>query len=476
MNWSDESITRRQALNSGGRLLGLSALGLLVPSSLSLAGPAAKTEFNVLKYGARGDGKTLDTVAIQRAIDAAAAKGRGSRVVVPGKRKYLVGTLQLRSNIDFHLADDAELVISTDPKHYKNGAVILAEGAQNLHLSGTGKLNGRALDFMDHYEKENEWWIPKEWRPKMFILTECRGLEIRDITFAEAPEWGLHMLGCEQVLVDNLKVRNHLDVPNCDGIDPDHCRDVEIKNCHIVCGDDAVVVKATRQAKDYGPSARIVVKDCVLETQDSGVKIGTETTSDVHDVRFENCEIKTSCRGLTIQLRDSGNVRDILFKDIKFVSRYHSDPWWGRGEAISFTAIPRTPETKVGQISNIRVENVTGRAENSIRVQGMPNSRVQNVTLKNVEVTFDRWTKYKGGLFDNRPTKVIADIEKHGTPGISLRHADNITLEDCRVKWGKNVPDYFTHAVEAVNVKGLNLRDFEGKAAYPERLEAVVQA
>jgi len=75
---------------------------------------------------------------------------------------------------------------------------------------------------MKRYDKENEWWLPADFRPKMFVLTGCKDLEIRDITFGDAPEWGLHMIGCEHVLVDNLKIRNLLDVPNCDGIDPDH--------------------------------------------------------------------------------------------------------------------------------------------------------------------------------------------------------------------------------------------------------------
>src|ERR1700693_4620535 len=106
------------------------------------------------------------------------------------------------------------------------------------------------------------------------------------------------MVGCEHVLVDRLKIRNHLDVPNCDGIDPDHCRDVEISNCDIVCGDDAIVIKSTREAAGQGACSNIVVKNCVLETKDSGLKIGTETVDAIHDVRFEDCEIKSGCRGL----------------------------------------------------------------------------------------------------------------------------------------------------------------------------------
>lgn len=428
---------------------------------------------DVTKYGAKGDGKTLDTKAIQKAIDKAAKLGNGTKVLVPTNHQYLISTLVLKSNIEFHLKGNAQLLVSTNKEDYLVEGSLIANDVQNLKISGTGSINGRALEFMTHYDTIKEIWMPMKWRPRLLLLTKCKDLKITDISIEKAPFWSVHMLGCENVLIDRIKIRNNLDVPNCDGIDPDHCRNVEIRNCEISCGDDAIVVKATQQEIDYGPSANIWVHDCKLETQDSGVKIGTETTQDIYNVVFERCEIKSSCRGLTIQLRDEGDVYDIVFKDINFLSKYHSNPWWGRGEAISLTAIPRNPETKIGRIHNVKIENIKGTAENSIRINGTKESRISDIRLQNVDVTLNRWTKYPGNVFDNKPTKAYEPIEKHDTPGISIRFTDRIVVENCSIAWGNNIPDYFSNAIQAVESTGIEIIKFKGEAANPSKYKAI---
>ena len=241
------------------------------------------------------------------------------------------------------------------------------------------------------------------------------------------------------MLVDRVTVNNRLDVPNDDGIDPDHCRNVEIRDCQLTGGDDAIVVKSTRQPEDFGDCAGIHVQDCVIRTQDAGLKIGTETTGAIHDVLFERCRILSSSRGLCIQLRDEGSISNVVFRDIRLVARYHSAPWWGRGEAISFTAIPRTADTTLGRLQDVLVQNVSGRAREQRAHQrhAAKPHRQRQVGQVRLQIR-SAWTKYAGGVYDNRPTKVLPALENHACDGFNLRFVDGVNLADCSVDWGSS--------------------------------------
>jgi polygalacturonase len=432
--------------------------------------------FDVRDFGATGNGLSLDTAAIQRTIDAASAAGGSAQVLLRGGSKYLVGSLQLKSNIDFHLADDATILACPEPTAYvgDGSGILMADGAVGLKITGTGNIDGQAMKFVGAYSKTDERWEPLAFRPRMFSLRACKDLEVSGISFGHSPNWGLHLLGCERVLVDKVTIRNYMDVPNCDGIDPDHCRDVEIRNCDIVSADDAIVIKTSDQKIDYGPSYNIVVKDCRVTSRDAGLKIGTETFQDISKIRFERCVVVNGGRGPTITHRQPGNIWDIEFNDIHVTAEHHAARWWGWGEAVNISVRPRVTGGKVGTLRDVRLRNIRGRAENSVRIDGTPDNLIQDVLLENIDVTIDKWTDYPGGRFDNRPTPSgVEGLEPHNTPVFSLRNAERVLVKDCHARWGNNRQSYFGSALEAENVKELKIEHFEGIASDPVKNKAI---
>jgi len=461
MSSQSDRLSRRSFLSRAA--YGLASAALL-PRRI-FAAPAK--DFDVRSYGAVGDGVTVDTTAIQRAIDAAAAQ-RG-RVLLPGGKRFLTGALLLPSAVDFHLADDATLLANPDAKDYAaHPGLLNASGAVSLKISGSGMIDGQAMQFMTTYSEKDERWEPKAFRPRMFSLERCTDLEISDIMFGHSPNWGMHMLGCERVLVDGVRIRNYMEVPNCDGIDPDRCRDVEIRNCDIVCADDGIVIKTSDQREDYGTCRNIVVKDCIVTSRDSGLKIGTETFGDISKVLFERCKVISGGRGPTITHRQKGNIQDIEFRDIEVTAEHHAARWWGWGEAICISARPRSAEGSVGYLRNIRLRNIRGRAENSVRIDGQPDQPIEGVLLENIDMTIDKWTFYPGAHFDNRPTMPgVEGLEEHDTPVFSIRNANDVTIKDCVARWGSNRQPYFSNVLQAEHVRGLKIEGLSGAAAFP---------
>lgn len=122
---------------------------------------------------------------------------------------------------------------------------------------------------------------------------------------------------------------------------------------------------------------------------------------------------------------------------------------------------------------NIRVVNVRGVAENSVRVDALGGARISDVTFDNVHVTLARHTRYPGSVYDNRPTKVAEPIEPHGTCGISVRHADRVAFRSSSIRWGPNPPDYYTHMLEAKDAPALDIAGLSGTSAHPEKFAAI---
>ena len=376
----------------------------------------AQTKYDVTTFGAKGDGRTDDAASIQRAIDQCSLEG-GGRVLLPRNHTFLSGPLQLKSNVELHLEATATLKANPDEAIYRLSAFgenrgegmlwLWAKDAQNISITGRGTIHGNGIAFMgseldDSYELKPLADPTFDPRPHVLTLTAVKNLTIRDVTIREGAYWTVHLIGCDEAVIDGIQLLNNLKIRNGDGIDLDHSRNVRISNCHITSGDDCICLKNRREFEQYGSSHDIVVTNCVMSSRSCAVKIGSENMDSIYNVLIDNCVITRSNRGLGIQNRDEGTVSDVLFSNIQMDCRLWSDVWWGKAEPIYVTSYPRANgnhkdanwrfpkgETvgRCGQVSRIRFSNIYATSENGCFIGCDEVGRIDKVSFDNVRVS-----------------------------------------------------------------------------------------
>ena len=392
----------------------------------------AQTCYDILSFGAKGDGVTDDAMAIQKAIDRCSAEG-GGIVLLPRNHVFLSGPIELKSQVELHLEATATLKANPDERIYRLSAFgenrgegmlwLWAKDAENISITGKGTIHGNGIAFMgaelgDSYELKplaDQTFDP---RPHVLTLTNVTNLTIRDVTIKEGAYWTVHLIGCNEAVIDGINLLNNLKIRNGDGIDLDHSKNVRIANCHITSGDDCICLKNRREFEQYGSCHDIVVTNCVMSSRSCAIKIGSENMDSIYNVVFDNCIITGSNRGLGIQNRDEGTVTDVVFSNIQLDCRLWSDVWWGKAEPIYVTSYPRANgnhkdanwrfpkgqiEGRCGEVSRIYFNNITALSENGCFVGGDVPGKVKDIFFNNVRVKLVGNT---GNLvMDKRPCK-----------------------------------------------------------------------
>ncbi len=394
--------------------------------------------YNVHDYGAIGDGIFNDAPAIQAAIDACNQNG-GGRVLLSGGHIYRSGTLILRSNVELHLEmgsvlkgsdnlNDYNLLgsqtntpSSIDVPTYENCDYtgqptlffIYAKDCEYISITGSGKIHGNEEIF---YGTETPWHIEGSFYPRvpMLFLEHVTHLSITQVTLTGSAFWTTHLVGCEDVLIDGIRILNNLRLANCDGIDPDHCKNVRIVNCHIESADDCIVFKNTANAVKYGPCENILVSNCTLISTSTAIKFGTESESPFRNFVIQNCNISRTNRGISLQLRDSGSIENVIFSNINIDTRMFSKQhWWGEAEPIAITAVKRKESAQVGFIRNILFENINSIGENGILLYGNSNKNIQNIIIKNLTLQIIKRTDWPKNNHDLRPSEGYGILQDH---------------------------------------------------------------
>ncbi|BAU52551.1 Polygalacturonase [Mucilaginibacter gotjawali] len=310
----------------------------------------------------------------------------------------------------------------------------------------------------------------------MVIFSNCKHVQLRDISLLNSPFWTLHFADCDDVSVNAIRLWSGILVPNADGIDVTSCSNVVIANSDIRSGDDAIAIVGYDHHFEIPGfegikhvSQNIIVTGCNLQSYSSGIRIGFLDQNTVRNVHVSHCNITNSSRGIGIFLRDEGSLENLTFSDITIETRMHTGDWWGNGEPIHISAVRGKENVKLGTIKNVEFNNITCKGENGILLYGSEDSQLQDIRFNHVsmELVNSKLNDVMGGNIDLRGC-----LDEHqqlfaaNIPGLLVRHITGLTLNDFKLTWDPTVNQpYFTNAITVDNFKDIKIVDFAGTAS-----------
>ena len=440
-------------------------MGLLFAGLLATAGQAGLSAgsplYDVRSYEAVGDGVTLATTAVQKAVDACGADG-GGKVVVPAGR-YLTGPIFLKSQVQVELESGAVLIGSTNFNDYPPidgrwegierkvyASLFTGRGLHQVSITGRGVIEGQGVVWWEAHRKtmdlrkklrlkgrepENPPGAPLRWpRPRLINLYNCTNVLIRDITIRNSPSWNVHPVYCENVTLDNVTIiaPSH-GAANTDGVDPDSCRNVSISNCHIDVGDDCIAIKSgyDQDGRRVGiPCENILVSNCTFAHGHAGVAIGSEMSGSVRNVTVVNCVFDGTQRGLRVKTAMGRGGAVEYFRASNLVMRNISDAAfsitaaYGSGEAganaaSAAEAIPHLRHFSWGNVSVVNAKKVAD-------LSGLAVSPLEDFRLSNVQAT-----GAKAGIrCENAKDVVLEEINLQARSGstVEVRNVKNLEV------------------------------------------------
>ena len=451
--------------------------------TITLCGYAGAPVYNIKDYGAKSDTMQLSTKAIQQAIDECTKNGGGVVWVPAGD--YLTTTVILKNNVNLHLDAGATLYASKRNSDYKSGkikigasdaqeaqALLLALNAENISVTGIGKLHCQAVrqqyrrerqteitDFVTGREIANAEKYGADYQTKYrrvapsvgaINFTNCTNVHLRDIEVIESSFWSIHLQWCDRVFVDGIHIQSSsADGVNSDGLDIDGCSNVLVNNCIINTGDDALCLKTTRQRGKTQPCRWITISNCILTSSSAAFKLGTESHADFEYITVSNCTVKDANRGLNMIIRDGGSVRNVIFSDIVIQTIRKATFWWGNGDPIWLTIQKRGDIPSAGVIENVTFNNIIAHGQSGVRLEGFDN-RMHNIRFNNFQ------------LFMHPESAV----DKRSRNGFLFYGVNDLRMVDCDVFWNNRQPEKkWESAYYFENVNKINLIRAVGEQA-----------
>ena len=411
-------------------------------------------DFNILNFG--GNPKSPDnTMAFQKAIDAASMAGQGRIVVPPGN--YNLNMVSLKDNVELHLERGSRLnsIMDAIPDPDSNCAeptsnihryLIGGVGINHAAITGTGIIDGRGHEKFWIIEPEHKYplfgqrYCPRQHRPKGLLhFRESKNITISDVTILNPPAYTVWLLGCDNVTISSVKIDSPLSSPNTDGLDIDCCSNVNICNCDISTGDDAIAIKSDIYALGHNKACEnITVSNCRLKTSSCGISIGYEGDGAIQNCIFSNCIIYDSMIGISLMsVIDPFNQRNII---IERGPRIHNILFSGlvinAAQTFNFQHLKHTSGTLEGLIEQIMFRDIIASAQRGSYIGGLSERPIGHLDFRGISMTL---TGNMGTDFLDvvpEPYPIWNDLMFSGIPwAIYARHVKSLTFRDSTFRW-----------------------------------------
>ncbi|MEO6548991.1 MAG: glycosyl hydrolase family 28 protein [Ferruginibacter sp.] len=421
--------------------------------------------YDIRDFGARGDSTSLNTKAIQSAIDKCNADGGGAVLIAGGK--FVTGTLYIKSNICLRIeagsvllgsSKIADYATNTDRNMYKgepymDRCLIFARDAENIAIEGNGMIDGRGKSLPEKGDSMKN-------RPKMIRMIGCSHLRLRDITLKSPASWTTEFRNCTDIAVDGLTIASR-NISNGDGLDFDGCTHVRVANSTFNTGDDAICLQTS--SNDH-PCMDITVTNCNFSSRWAGIRIGLLSRSNFENVVVSNCTFSDhNDSGIKIQLMEGSEMKNMLFSNLvmKNVPRAVFLTFNRQNAWVDASGEPAPMKRLYNLVfSNIIIENPLGTTP-PIVVTGLADHPIENLVFNNITATL------AGGGTTEDAKNVLAELtvenlkgrwpEYGGLKGVApaygmyIRHVNGISIQNFNVR--TNAADA-RQAIVFVDVEG----------------------
>lgn len=435
--------------------------------------------YNVAQYGAIGDNSTNSTSAFQEALDTCSRNGGGTVLVPPGT--FRIGTIHLRSHIEFHIAAGATVIGSSDIRDYSTDThhcmyegeshmdrcLIFARDESDFCITGSGTIdgNGHTSVFPNTDDSENQ-------RPMLIRFLRCSRITLRDISLINPAGWTSAWLYCDEIIVSSIRIRSRVNL-NGDGLDFDGCTNVCVSNSSFDTSDDSICLQASHP--DY-PCRNIVISNCLFSSQWAGLRIGLLTLADITEVSVSNCIFRDIAdSGIKIQLCEGATIGNMVFSNL--VMRNVPRPvfmTFNRQRASTETPdiVPEMTVMSGFIFESIRIEcdaDMGSGQDSGLVFSGVPGKRITGIRLSDIDFIAP------GGATAISPMVELAEFSGPDTSDGIARMPDGRELTHYRwpeyEQLGGTLPAY---GVFARHVGELSISRSRFKTRMPDGREPIV--